>query len=104
MTNLRQSKEVQQLQQSLTDAINENGALCEGYTEEFYAEPGDHQATTMAKFICASCPIVQVCQEYALAAQEEYGIWGGLTPEERKWFYVDHKKLARRKRWVEKGE
>ena len=104
MANPRQSKEVQQLQQSLTEAISENGAFCEGYTEEFYCEQDDRMAITMAKFICASCPIQQICQDYALAAQEEYGIWGGLTPEERKWFYVNHKKVARQKRWREKGE
>ena len=104
MTKQGQSKEVKQLQQKLNDAIEENGAMCEGYTEEFYCESSDRQSITMAKFICASCPIQQVCQEYALIAQEEYGIWGGLTPEERKWFYVDHKKLARRKRWLEKRE
>jgi hypothetical protein len=104
MTTLRQSKEVQELQQRLTEAIEEHGSQCEGYTDVFYPENDDKLNITTAKFICATCPIVQECQDYALAAKEEYGIWGGLTPDERKIFYLDHKKLARQRRWREKGE
>ena len=37
-----------------------------------------------AKAICANCPVIDQCREYALAAQEPYGIWGGMTEEERR--------------------
>ena len=36
-----------------------------------------------AKKICARCPIVGTCLEYALRF-EEYGIWGETTPSERR--------------------
>jgi len=36
-----------------------------------------------AKAVCASCPVIAQCRAHALAAQEPYGIWGGLTEEER---------------------
>jgi WhiB family redox-sensing transcriptional regulator len=36
-----------------------------------------------AKAVCASCPVLAQCRAHALAAQEPYGIWGGLTEDER---------------------
>ena len=38
---------------------------------------------SLAKRICASCPVQRQCADYALAADERYGVWGGLTAEER---------------------
>lgn len=53
--------------------------------ETFYPELGKQFTRTVlaAKDICNSCPIQLQCLEYG-QANEEYGIWGGLTPEERK--------------------
>lgn len=36
-----------------------------------------------AKAICASCPVLLECREHALAVREPYGVWGGLTEDER---------------------
>ncbi len=36
-----------------------------------------------AKTVCLSCPVIRECREHALAVREPYGVWGGLTPEER---------------------
>lgn len=36
-----------------------------------------------AKGICNGCSVRQQCLEFALQIKENYGIWGGLTPEER---------------------
>lgn len=36
-----------------------------------------------AKAICAGCPVLMQCREQALAVREPYGIWGGLSEEER---------------------
>ncbi|KEI45003.1 MAG: WhiB family transcriptional regulator [Saccharopolyspora rectivirgula] len=36
-----------------------------------------------AKEICARCPVIEQCREYALQADEPYGIWGGLGERER---------------------
>ena len=36
-----------------------------------------------AKAICASCPVLQQCRDHALSVQEPYGIWGGLSEDER---------------------
>ena len=36
-----------------------------------------------AKAVCNSCPVIAECRAHALAVQEPYGIWGGLSEEER---------------------
>lgn len=36
-----------------------------------------------AKAVCATCPVVRECLEHALAVREPYGVWGGLTTQER---------------------
>ena len=37
-----------------------------------------------AKAICATCPMTAACLALALANECEFGIFGGLTPAERK--------------------
>ena len=37
-----------------------------------------------AKELCATCPIIKQCLEYALKTNEEFGVWGGLTAFERR--------------------
>lgn len=36
-----------------------------------------------AQILCSTCPFLEPCRTYALH-NEEYGIWGGTTPMERK--------------------
>jgi len=36
-----------------------------------------------AKAVCASCPVIAQCRAHALAVQEPYGIWGGLSEDDR---------------------
>lgn len=37
-----------------------------------------------AKQICRTCPVIEICRTVALTTGEKYGIWGGLTPAERR--------------------
>ena len=37
-----------------------------------------------AKAICAGCPVLMECREQALAIREPYGVWGGLSEDERR--------------------
>lgn len=37
-----------------------------------------------AKAICATCPVISECLDYALTIKEPHGIWGGLNEAERK--------------------
>ena len=34
--------------------------------------------------ICHVCPVRQPCLEFALASNQEFGIWGGTTEDERR--------------------
>lgn len=36
-----------------------------------------------AKAICVTCPVRQECRDYAVSIDEKYGVWGGLTYDER---------------------
>lgn len=36
-----------------------------------------------AKAICATCPVMERCRQHALAVQEPYGVWGGLSESDR---------------------
>jgi WhiB family redox-sensing transcriptional regulator len=38
---------------------------------------------TRAQAICATCPVIADCRHHALAVQEPYGVWGGLTESDR---------------------
>ncbi|MGI5269063.1 WhiB family transcriptional regulator [Nonomuraea sp. CA-218870] len=37
-----------------------------------------------AKAVCATCQVLTECRSYAVRAGEADGIWGGLTPDERR--------------------
>ena len=37
-----------------------------------------------AKRVCTGCPVANECLEFALATNQEAGVWGGLTEEERR--------------------
>ena len=46
-------------------------------------EPSRSRREQAALAICRSCPVMQSCRSYALAAREPYGVWGGLTETDR---------------------
>ena len=50
--------------------------------EAFFPEKGG--STREAKRICSACPVRDECLEYALANDERFGIWGGLSERERR--------------------
>ena len=58
-------------------------AACEGVdTELFYPVAPEQEAEALA--ICATCPVRAQCLDAALRDREQYGIWGGTTPEQRR--------------------
>lgn len=36
-----------------------------------------------AQALCAPCPLIEMCRDYAVAAKEPYGIWGGTRRIDR---------------------
>lgn len=61
---------------------------CHGVDPDLFfvstAPNDDGAAVREARAVCAGCNVVDACREYALAAREPFGIWGGLTVEERR--------------------
>jgi WhiB family redox-sensing transcriptional regulator len=58
-------------------------ALCaQTDPEAFFPEKGG--STREAKRICLGCDVKDDCLEYALAHDERFGIWGGLSERERR--------------------
>jgi hypothetical protein len=60
---------------------------CRQAPDLYFPEVGDGMAASiakMAKQACGSCEVVKECKMYALTHREEYGIWGGTTPNDRK--------------------
>lgn len=40
-----------------------------------------------AQAVCARCPVRLDCADYAIRAREPYGVWGGLTEDDRQQIY-----------------
>lgn len=61
----------------------QDSALCaQTDPEAFFPEKGG--STREAKRICVGCDVRAECLEYALANDERFGIWGGLSERERR--------------------
>lgn len=66
-----------------------NHALCRGLAAELFFPAGQictqgAAQARAAKAVCQACPVRAACLEFSLAANQEFGIWGGLTEEERR--------------------
>lgn len=65
-------------------------AICRGVAGDVFFEEGVKRLVIEAKSYCYRCPVRVDCLEHAIA-NEEIGIWGGMTTAERR-------KEARRRR------
>lgn len=74
-------------------------AACRGRDVEVFFHPERERGldrdrrVQRAKAICDPCPVIIECQRWALAVGEPYGVWGGLTPEERR--HYNDRRLVR---------
>lgn len=62
-------------------------AACRGMDPAlFHADhgAGSVEAVAAAKAVCDTCPSVQPCLVYALSNGEDIGVWGGLSPRQRR--------------------
>jgi len=49
--------------------------------------PARRKRASAAKAVCAACPVLEQCREHALAVREPYGVWGGLSEDDREELY-----------------
>ena len=68
---------------AISDDEWQERALCaQTDPEAFFPEKGG--STREAKRICLGCEVRDACLDYALAHDERFGIWGGLSERERR--------------------
>ena len=64
-------------------------AACRGMPSDTFFHPWNERGLNRddrireAKQICAGCPVIDNCRQHALQAHETYGVWGGLSEDER---------------------
>lgn len=46
--------------------------------------PSDGVGVDRARKICAGCPVLGTCLDYALSERIEHGVWGGCSERERR--------------------
>lgn len=75
---------------------------CRSLSPEIFFHPEGERGSARrvrdraAKEVCAECPVLARCREHALRAREPYGVWGGMSEDERLAFYEAHGLPARR--------
>ena len=75
MDYLQQSAKAAKLLRELWDRAPKEGANCVGNPEKWTSDelPTDREAA----LACASCPLLDLCREYAETAHPAWGVWGG---------------------------
>ena len=64
-------------------------AACRGMDSTMFYHPFNERneareaRIAQAKAICQQCPVRTACADHALRVREPYGIWGGLSEDER---------------------
>ena len=58
-------------------------ANCRGVDPELFF-PARGASTAEAKEVCRGCVVRIACLDYAVAANEKQGIWGGMSERERR--------------------
>ena len=65
--------------------------------------PARRKRAQGAVAVCAGCPVIQECREHALSVREPYGVWGGLTEEDREEIYAQERRARREARAAERA-
>lgn len=68
-------------------------------TELFFLEtsvrgPNKTRQENEAKAICKGCPVKNKCLNHALTTPEYYGVWGGLSADERSFYSANRREIA----------
>jgi WhiB family redox-sensing transcriptional regulator len=68
-------------------------ALCAYVDPEmWFPEKGGNNKD--ARAICAVCPVIDSCREYALKNHERFGIWGNTSEKERRGLLANPSEVA----------
>jgi WhiB family redox-sensing transcriptional regulator len=56
--------------------------------------PARRERDNAAKAVCAACPVIEQCRQHALQVREPYGVWGGLTEDDRNAVHLGDRGLS----------
>ncbi len=57
--------------------------------------PARRNRDASALAVCAGCPVIEQCRQHGLSVREPYGVWGGLTEDDREAVYLVQRRQAR---------
>lgn len=57
--------------------------ICRQTDAELWFADTSHRIHVRAASICHDCPVRRPCLAWALVFDEDFGVWGGLSPAER---------------------
>lgn len=64
------------------------GAACQAASADLFFPVGStgpaEDLIEAAKSVCQSCPVRVACLRFALETNQEFGVWGGTSEDERK--------------------
>ncbi len=75
-------------------------AACRGADPALFFHPEGERGSRRrnrdraAVAVCSSCPVIAQCAAHALNVREAYGVWGGLTEDDREVIYATKDGLA----------
>ncbi|NIZ93625.1 WhiB family transcriptional regulator [Kineococcus rubinsiae] len=58
--------------------------------------PARRNRDAAAQAVCAACPVIEACRQHALKVREPYGVWGGLTEDDREAIYSTERRRTLR--------
>lgn len=74
--------------------------LCRSINPETFFHPEGERGPSRRRrdqraiAICEQCPVIKECAEHALRVREPYGVWGGMTEDDREAYYAQQERAA----------
>lgn len=71
--------------QHMDTSWQERGSCRKVNPEWFYPGRGQNDYVRAAKSVCAGCPVIDTCLDFAMKTEpiNDWGVWGGTTEGER---------------------
>ena len=76
-----------------------NRAACVGEDPELFFPDGNTGPalvqTEQAKAVCRRCEVAAACLKWAIDSGQDYGVWGGMSEDERRTLKTRHTRVRR---------
>jgi len=75
-------------QQPEYDPWREQAACQHEDGDIWFANRREVDARAHSRAVCAACPVLEACRDYARRTRQPWGVWGGETAHQRGTAYV----------------